>query len=72
MLLSIKVDHMVKDVILLVGQKITRAELEKRGWILLMHLPNGIEVHSRFEIKIMWDPQQEEVVHLFTTRELYR
>jgi hypothetical protein len=63
---------MVKDVILLVGQKITRAELENRGWILLMHLPNGIEVHSRFEIKIMWDPQKEEVVHLFTTRDLYR
>jgi hypothetical protein len=63
---------MAKDVILLVGQKITRAELEKKGWILLMHLPNGIEVHNRFDIKIMWDPQKEEVVHLFTTRDLYR
>jgi|APFre7841882724_1041349.scaffolds.fasta_scaffold04885_3 hypothetical protein len=63
---------MVKDVILLVGQKITRAELEKKGWNLLMHLPNGIEMYSRFDIKIMWDPRKEEVVHLFTTRELYR
>jgi hypothetical protein len=63
---------MVKDVILLVGQKITRAELEGKGWMLLMHLPNGIEVHGRFEIKIMWDPQKEEVVHLFTTRDLYK
>jgi hypothetical protein len=71
-ILSAKVDHMVKDVILLVGQKITRAELEGKGWMLLMHLPNGIEVHGRFEIKIMWDPQKEEVVHLFTTRDLYK
>lgn len=63
---------MVKDVILLVGQKISRAELERKDWMLLMHLPNGIEVHGRFEIKIMWDPQKEEVVHLFTTRELYK
>lgn len=66
------VDHMVKDVILKTGQKITRAELEKKGWLLLMHLPNGNEVYSRLEIKIMWDPTKEEVVHLFTTRDLYR
>jgi len=63
---------MVKDVILKVGQKIIRAELEKKGWLLLMHLPNGNEVHSLHEIKIMWDPQKEEVVHLFITRDMYR
>jgi len=63
---------MAKDVILKVGQKITRTELEKRGWILLMHLPNGNEVFSRYDIKIMWDPQKEEVVHLFTTRDIYK
>ena len=72
MVLYIKVDHMVKDVILKVGQKIIRAELEKKGWLLLMHLPNGNEVHSLHEIKIMWDPQKEEVVHLFITRDMYR
>jgi hypothetical protein len=63
---------MVKDVILKAGHKITRAELEKQGWLLLMHLPNGNEVHSRHEVKIMWDPHKDEVVHLFTTRDLYR
>jgi hypothetical protein len=63
---------MVKDVILKVGQKINRAELEKKGWLLLMHLPNGNEVYSRREIKIMWNPQKEEVVHLFTSRDMYR
>lgn len=63
---------MVKDIILKVGQKITRTELEKKGWLLLMHLPNGNEVFSRYDIKIMWDPQKEEVVHLFTTRDIYR
>jgi hypothetical protein len=63
---------MVKDIILSVGKKITRAELEKAGWLLLMHLPNGNEVHSRYDIKIMWDPQKEEVIHLFTTKDVYR
>ncbi|HBH87907.1 MAG TPA: hypothetical protein DDY17_09970 [Syntrophaceae bacterium] len=63
---------MVKDVILKAGHKITREDLEKKGWLLLMHLPNGNEVYSRHEIKIMWDPQKEEVVHLFTSREMYR
>lgn len=55
-----------------VGQKINREELEKQGWLLLMHLPNGNEVLSRQEIRIMWDPQQEEVIHLFTTSDTYR
>jgi len=63
---------MVKDVILKAGHKITRTELEKKGWLLLMHLPNGNEVYSCREIKIMWDPHKEEVVHLFTTRDMYR
>jgi hypothetical protein len=63
---------MVKDVILKAGHNITRAELEKKSWLLLMHLPNGNEVYSRHDIKIMWDPQKEEVVHLFTTRDMYR
>ena len=39
---------------------------------MLMHLPNGNEVFSRYDIKIIWDPQQEEVVHLFTTTDTYR
>jgi hypothetical protein len=55
-----------------VGQKINREELEKQGWLLLIHLPNGNEVYSRQEIRIMWDPQQEEVIHLFTTSDTYR
>jgi hypothetical protein len=63
---------MVKDVILKVGQKISRAELEKQGWLLLMHLPNGNEVFSRQSIKIMWNPQKNEVVHLFTSKDMYR
>ena len=63
---------MVKDILLKVGQKINREKLEKQGWFLLMHLPNGNEVLSRYDIKIIWDPQQEEVVHLFTTTDTYR
>ena len=63
---------MVKNILLKAGQKLTREELEKQGWLLLMHLPNGNEVFRRYEIKIIWDPQQEEVVHLFTTRDIYR
>ncbi len=63
---------MIKDVILKVGQKVNREELENKGWLLLMHLPNGNEVFSCHEIKIMWDPEKEEVVHLFTTKDLYR
>lgn len=63
---------MVKDILLKVGQKINREKLEKQGWFLLMHLPNGNEVFSRYDIKIIWDPQQDEVVHLFTTTETYR
>jgi len=63
---------MVKDIILSVGEKINRTALEKQGWLLLMHLPNGNEVYSRYDIKIMWDPQKEEVIHLFTTKEIYR
>jgi hypothetical protein len=62
----------VKDILLKPGQKLTREALEKQGWLLLMHLPNGNEVYSRHEIKIMWDPQKEEVVHLFTTKDIYR
>jgi hypothetical protein len=63
---------MVKNIILRVGQKVNREELEKQGWLLLMHLPNGNEVFSHNEIKVIWAPQQEEVVHLFTTTDTYR
>jgi hypothetical protein len=63
---------MVKDILLKVGQKINREKLEKQGWFLLMHLPNGNEVFCRYDIKIIWDPQQEEVVHLFTSTDTYR
>ena len=63
---------MVKDILLNVGQKINREKLEKQGWFLLMHLPNGNEVFCRYDIKIIWDPQQEEVVHLFTSTDTYR
>ena len=63
---------MVKNTLLKAGQKLTREELEKQGWLLLMHLPNGNEVFSRHDIKIIWDPQQDEVVHLFTTKDIYR
>lgn len=63
---------MVKNVILKVGQKIKRGVLEKQGWILLMTLPNGNEIFSRNNIKVMWDPQKEEVVHLFTSSDTYR
>jgi hypothetical protein len=63
---------MVKNVILNVGQKIKRGVLEKQGWILLMTLPNGNEIFSRNNIKVMWDPQKEEVVHLFTSSDTYR
>jgi len=62
---------MVKK-LLEVGHKINREELEKQGWLLLMHLPNGNEVYSRHDIRIMWDPEQEEVIHLFTTSDTYR
>ena len=63
---------MVKNVILKVGQKIKRGVLEKQGWILLMTLPNGNEIFSRNNIKVMWNPQKEEVVHLFTSSDTYR
>jgi hypothetical protein len=63
---------MVKDIILSAGKKITRVELEKQGWVLLMHLPNDNEVFCRYDIKIMWDPQKEEVIHLFTTKDIHR
>ena len=63
---------MVKDIILSAGKKITRVELEKQGWVLLMHLPNDNEVLSRHDIRIMWDPQKEEVIHLFTTKDIHR
>jgi len=63
---------MVKNVILKIGQKIKRGELEKQGWVLLMNLPNGNEIFSRNNIKVMWDPQKEEVVHLFTSSDTYR
>jgi hypothetical protein len=63
---------MVKSVILNVGQKIKRKELEKQGWVLLMNLPNGNELFSRNNIKVMWDPKNEEIVHLFTSTDTYR
>ena len=63
---------MAKPVILKDGQKITEEELEKQGWLLLMTLPNGNQVYSRNEIKVIWAPQQEEVVHLFSTTDMYR
>lgn len=63
---------MVKSIILNVGQKIKRKELEKRGWVLLMNLPNGNELFSRNNIKVMWDPKNEEIVHLFTSTDTYR
>jgi len=37
-----------------------------------MTLPNGNQVFSRNEIKVIWAPQQEEVVHLFSTTDMYR
>ena len=63
---------MVKNILLNAGQKISREELENQGWHLLMHLPNNNELYSRFDIKIIWNPDQEEVVHLFTTTDTYR
>jgi hypothetical protein len=61
-----------KNVTLKIGQKISRKDLVKQGWTLFMALPNGNEVLSRNYIKIMWDPQKEEVVHLFTAADTYR
>jgi len=63
---------MPKPVFLKDGQKITEEELERQGWLLLMTLPNGNQVFSRNEIKVIWAPQQEEVVHLFSTTDMYR
>lgn len=62
---------MTKKITLKIGEKISRKELVKRGWTLFMTLPNGNEVLSRDYIKIMWDPQKEEVVHLFTAADTY-
>ena len=61
-----------KNITLKVGQKISRKDLVKQGWTLFMTLPNGNEVLSRDYIKIMWDPQKEEVVHQFTAADTYR
>jgi hypothetical protein len=61
-----------KNIILNIGQKISRKDLVKQGWTSFMTLPNGNEVLSRDYIKIMWDPQKEEVVHLFTAADTYR
>ena len=63
---------MTRKITLKIGEKISRKELVKRGWTLFMTLPNGNEVLSRDYIKIMWDPQKEEVVHLFTAADTYR
>jgi len=63
---------MAKNITLKIGEKISRKELVKRGWTLFMTLPNGNEVLSRDFIKIMWDPQKEEVIHLFTAADTYR
>jgi hypothetical protein len=63
---------MTKKITLKIGEKISRKELVKRGWTSFMTLPNGNEVLSRDYIKIMWDPQKEEVVHLFTAADTYR
>jgi hypothetical protein len=63
---------MVKNVNIKIGQKIKRKELEKQGWVLLMNLPNGNEIFSRDNVKVMWDPGNEEIVHLFTSADTYR
>jgi hypothetical protein len=63
---------MAKNIPLKVGQKVSRKDLVKQGWTLFMTLPNGNEVLSRDYIKIMWDPQKEEVVHQFTAADTYR
>lgn len=63
---------MDKDFLLKEGQKISAAELDGVGWLLLMHLPNGTELYSRHDVKIIWDPLREEVIHLFTTVDMYR
>ena len=63
---------MIKSIDLKVGQKIKKRELEKQGWVLLMNLPNGNEILSRSNIKVMWDPVKEEIVHLFTSADTYR
>ena len=63
---------MVKNVNLKIGQKIKRKELEKQGWVLLMNLPNGNEIFSCNNIKVMWDPGNGEIVHLFTSADTYR
>jgi hypothetical protein len=61
-----------KNIPLKIGQTISRKDLVKQGWTLFMTLPNGNEVLSRDYIKIMWDPQKEEVVHQFTAADTYR
>jgi hypothetical protein len=63
---------MAKNITLKIGEKISRKDLIRRGWTLFMTLPNGNEVFNRSYIKIMWDPQKEEVVHLFTAADTYR
>jgi hypothetical protein len=63
---------MAKNVTLKIGQKISKKDLSRRGWVQFVTLPNGNEVFSRNYIKIMWDPQKEEVVHLFTAADTYR
>ncbi|MGC9975651.1 MAG: hypothetical protein ABSC57_02870 [Syntrophales bacterium] len=63
---------MAKNITLKIGEKISRKDLIRRRWTLFMTLPNGNEVFSRNYIKIMWDPQKEEVVHLFTAADTYR
>ena len=63
---------MVKNVNIKIGQKIKRKELEKQGWVLLMNLPNGNEIFNRDNVKVMWDPGNEEIVHLFTSADTYR
>jgi hypothetical protein len=63
---------MVKNVNIKIGQKIKRKELEKQRWVLLMNLPNGNEIFSRDNVKVMWDPGNEEIVHLFTSADTYR
>ncbi len=63
---------MAKAITPKVGEKISRKDLVKRGWTSFMILPNNNEVFSRNYIKIMWDPQKEEVVHVFTAADTYR
>lgn len=63
---------MSERIILKDGQKITEEELENQGWLLLMTLPNGNQVFSRNEIKVIWSPQHEEIVHIFSATDMYR